>query len=804
MVKAKMFFSRKTRWSSAAALLMMAASLGTAFSLRAQTPTAPGKIGVGIGGGQTLLLPDAAKTFRQWRKLGVNEAAPVDVQGWPTSDATTVIFDYRPNNAWNFPAQPIDDPDRYQWDIFGTYLVSFRGSATLTAGGLAEVLNVAYDKAANLTTAEVNVQRAEITATNNASGLLTLTFRDTRRTPDSAPGTGITDLRVLRPGVARNSPQIMTSHILAALRPFSVVRYMDLLQTNHSILYGTGDWIDWPERRQATDATQSASGQTFGYAWDYVALIGNLSNRDLWINIPAEASDEYIAELARFLRDRVNPDLNLYLEYSNEVWNSGFGQSAWNRAAARDEACDNYAAPYQTQPDCTQVSTTTNLNKPDVSANTEGGRNNREVVWARRRHARRTKKIGDKFREVFGASNAHRIRPVLSWWAIQPQEYTEMLEWLRAQYGEPSQYLHGIATTAYFGLSRTVFENPQATVEEILASLETNLIGSNTNRERFISVARAFNLKALSYESGSGTGDVNAQFVYETNIANRIRAERSAKMGELSRRNLTDHWFGLPSGGGDLFMQFSLVTAYSHFGSWGLTDDITNLNRNAKYDAVAGVAGSLPPAAPLGLTAQAGDGQVKLNWNAVSGATGYNVRRGATPWGPFPVVGNNVTANNFTDLGLAISGAGALATETLMIAGTAPALFAASSDGQGLPAAVVLRLRADGSQSYEPVARFDAAQNRYVAVPIEFGVETERLYLLLFGTGLRYRATLNVVGLKLGGLDVPVEYAGAQNFYVGLDQVNIALPRTLARRGEVQVALGLAGVAANPLTLSFK
>jgi hypothetical protein len=618
--------------------------------------TYPGKIGIGIGDGRALFLTDAAKTFREWRRFDINEAAPLDAQGWPATDAWTVIFDYRPTNAWNFPAQFIDDPEQYQVDVFGTYLVSFNGSADLTAGGLAAVSNVVYDPASNTTTAEVNVLRAEITATNNGSGLLILNFQNTRRTPDSAQNTGITNLRMLRPGISRESPQILTQAILSALRPFSVVRYMDFLETNHRIFYGTGDWIDWADRRKVTDATQEASGQTFGYAWEYVALIANLSNRDLWINIPAEASDEYIAELARLMRGRVNPDINLYLEYSNEVWNFGFGQYVWNKSAARDEVCDNYAAPFATEPACTQISTTSNLNIPDVSANTGGGRANREEVWARRRHARRTKEIGDRFREVFceafGAAAAARIRPVLSWWAIQPQEYDEMLQWLRAQYGEPSRYIHGIATTAYFGVGTSIFQNPEATVEEILAAMETDLNGSDGERQRFIDVARAFNIKAMTYESGSATGDVNSQFIFETNIANRIRAERSPRNGELSRSNLTDHWFNLPNGGGDLFMQFALVSAYNRFGSWGLTDDIANVDRNFKYGAVAGLSGRLPLEAPAALTARAGNKHVKLSWEPVSGACAYNVRRGSSPWGPFILVGRNLRSPRFNDVRL--------------------------------------------------------------------------------------------------------------------------------------------------------
>ncbi|NEW08426.1 hypothetical protein GK047_20725 [Paenibacillus sp. SYP-B3998] len=48
------------------------------------------------------------------------------------------------------------------------------------------------------------------------------------------------------------------------------------------------------------------------------------------------------------------------------------------------------------------------------------------------------------------------------------------------------------------------------------------------------------------------------------------------------------------------------------------------------------------PANPSGLTAIAGDREVSLLWNMVSGATGYNIKRSTTVGGPYTTVANNV------------------------------------------------------------------------------------------------------------------------------------------------------------------
>ncbi len=150
------------------------------------------------------------------------------------------------------------------------------------------------------------------------------------------------------------------------------------------------------------------------------------------------------------------------------------------------------------------------------------------------------------------------------------------------------------------------------------------------------------------------------------------------------------------------------------------------------------------------------------------------------------------------------SGAGTVSVGTVQIAAVAPGLFTADASGGGLAAATALRVKADGSQQFEPVARFDAAQQKFVAAPIDLGPETDQVFLLLFGTGIRFRSALSAVTAKVGGVDCQVGFAGAQGGFVGLDQVNVRLSRALIGRGEVDIGLTVDGRAANTVKVGIK
>ena len=148
-----------------------------------------------------------------------------------------------------------------------------------------------------------------------------------------------------------------------------------------------------------------------------------------------------------------------------------------------------------------------------------------------------------------------------------------------------------------------------------------------------------------------------------------------------------------------------------------------------------------------------------------------------------------------------LSSVGGVSVSTIEIVVVAPSLFSADSTGKGLAAAQVQR---STSTAFESVVKFDLSRGQFAALPIDLSSQNEQAFLILYGTGIRLRSSLNQVTAKIGSLTLPVDYAGSQNGYVGLDQVNVLLPRSLIGSGLIEVGLTVEGKVTNTVQIFVK
>jgi uncharacterized protein (TIGR03437 family) len=132
-----------------------------------------------------------------------------------------------------------------------------------------------------------------------------------------------------------------------------------------------------------------------------------------------------------------------------------------------------------------------------------------------------------------------------------------------------------------------------------------------------------------------------------------------------------------------------------------------------------------------------------------------------------------------------------------------PGLFAANGDGQGVAAAQILRVTGE-TYRFEGVARFESATNRFVPEPIDFGSEEDVLYLILYGTGLRWVSSQSAATVTLRGVPLPVLYTGPADGFFGLDQINVGpIPRSLGS-GPAEIRFQADNLSANPLIITFQ
>ena len=88
-------------------------------------------------------------------------------------------------------------------------------------------------------------------------------------------------------------------------------------------------------------------------------------------------------------------------------------------------------------------------------------------------------------------------------------------------------------------------------------------------------------------------------------------------------------------------------------------------------------------------------------------------------------------------------------------------------------------------------------------MPIDTGLDTP-VFLSLYGTGIRNRSSTANVQVTINGISVPVQYAGVQSGYPGLDQVNVGLVLNLRGVGVANVVLTVDGQTSNTVTVTIQ
>ncbi len=74
---------------------------------------------------------------------------------------------------------------------------------------------------------------------------------------------------------------------------------------------------------------------TKGVAIEYMIKLANVTHKDMWINVPTAADDNFVYQMAALIKNTLDPSLKVYIEYSNETWNTGYPGYDYSEAMYR-------------------------------------------------------------------------------------------------------------------------------------------------------------------------------------------------------------------------------------------------------------------------------------------------------------------------------------------------------------------------------------------------------------------------------------------------------------------------------------
>ena len=509
---------------------------------------------------------------------------------------------------WSNPAPPLSDANGnlladFNLTIYenltpGIYNASFSGAPQTTITGLATGTNAAGKMitqninvlnqvtSGGVTTVQLAIPTLPGGINGGAPSGIQLAFTHT--------GGTLENLHIIRPGYSITNPPLFTNAFLASyqnLGPTSL-RFMDASDTNGNVS------VNWSDRTLPTDAFPRKNSVTetvptvqpspagaqinpvgsatvtsvAGLPWEYDVALANALHADMWINIPVDATDSYVRQLANLIKngDTVGgvsyaglaAGLHVYVEYGNENWNYGFPQASNNLANAI------LAVTGQPNPVTGAVIAGSNLDYD--------GSQSDEYQWAGRQAAQRTVQLVQDFAAVYGAGAINnQVRGVLASNGGTSQE--DSLKYLNQFFGSPNNYLYGLAMNPYFTLTSAQAANPNLTSGQILTDLQADLNNLTPNIQSFVTEAHAWGLAPLAYEGGPSLGDPSGG-PSTLNLSAVAAAEMSPQYANIVQAEL-NVWF---ANGGGQFNFFELgVSQYpfgNQYGDWAVTDNQTNLN----------------------------------------------------------------------------------------------------------------------------------------------------------------------------------------------------------------------------------
>ncbi len=558
-----------------AALLPLHASAQTIFANGFEAGPAP-RPGLGVNLEEVVdfaaayPFTDFFKQSRPWIAAsqtvfdtGDAELLDLDSDGWVRS-----LPACNPGNPQQFCiARTVFNAGNLRWPG-GVYLVFYEGSG-----------NINYGIGAQKIVAQSAPGRDVVQVDGNS--IWTLDVTSTAAAPNH-----LRNIRVLAPGFDPAVAPVPRFHpdFIAELAPYRTLRFMDWMKTNGGgFAGGPNTQQNFSDRARVSDAHWSREK---GVPLEVMIELANAVGAEPWFTLPHRATDAYFDAFAQIVRSQLNGQREVYIEYSNEVWNPAFPQG--------DEI--------------------------EARGNTLYGNLGDPFIRRLNAHGQRSAEMCVRFRNAFGPQ-AGRLRCVLGAQAANAFTQSEAADCpLAVQVGQRSQACHtdldSVAIAPYFsnytnlpvnedeislwtlddlfdeitlgGQLTDVFpevatpctENfPPVLIEPCpISSLEEVMPWLAAHKQ----AADQRSLRVIAYEGGQHLVGVFGVQNNDTITGLFIAANRDARMRPVYESYL-QAW---KDGGGELFAMFALSGSYTRFGSWGIVESLGQTPRPPKAQAV--------------------------------------------------------------------------------------------------------------------------------------------------------------------------------------------------------------------------
>jgi len=431
----------------------------------------------------------------------------------------------------------------------GKYIVLYQGEGTLE-----------YAQDAKKDFAASKPGRDVINITPSNTGIyIKLTSTDPKKN-----GNYLRNIRIVPASAEKTfEKDVVNPSFVQKFRNFRNFRFMHWMETTNST---QKNWADRPTPQTATYNTDK------GVSLETMVALANKTNTDPWFTIPHLATNEYVWRFATYVKNNLKPNLKVYVEYSNEVWNDLYKQTAYARQQGKklfpklDQVTAGWDFYSRRTTQITQIwDKVYGANKSRVIGVMAGQSSNIRVLQRALSYAWAGK---NKPTHQSMGIDAIAIAPYVSYQLGTPEYAAQVASWTKDPDG---------------GLSKLFREMLYGGVLKggIAQSKGSGLKIASDRITAHAALAKDNGLQLLGYEAGQHLATSPGTFGNKTLENLFIKANRDPRMGAVYKQ----YWRAWNKAGGGLMSHLSSVTPYNSYGSWGILENLSQ-NGSPKYNAL--------------------------------------------------------------------------------------------------------------------------------------------------------------------------------------------------------------------------